>query len=177
MPAVPVSVAWIARGTHGHAQSLHHGLQAALCAESVKLVSVRQTLVIEQKLRVLPMAPMRVCEVDRWDHEMRSASVRSAFSSMRRHQILVVDRVQPAVPVVLLAPRSAVVVIGFVLRDKLAYRGDVGPPVNIQDGPVHGGVEDAQPDDAGVVVVAIVEAVVGLGESLLLPTIRSTQES
>ena len=46
--------------------------------------------------------------------------------------------------------------------------GEVGPAVGVEHGAVHGGVQLAELQDVGVALVGIVEAVVGLGQALVV---------
>ena len=58
-----------------HPQDLHHSLQSALRTEAIQLVGVRPTLMVEQKLRVLPVASVGVDKVRRVNHRRIQSSV------------------------------------------------------------------------------------------------------
>ena len=63
-------------------QHVHDRLQAALGAESVELVGIREAAAAKKYLGVLPVAHVRVHEVR--IHNSRSSSARLEFSSLRR---------------------------------------------------------------------------------------------
>ena len=56
----------------------------------------------------------------------------------------------------------------LVVEQELAVGRDVSPAVGVEDGPVHRGVQLAELCDVRVALVGVVEAVVGLGQALVV---------
>ena len=82
-------------------------------------------------------------------------------------QHLVADLVGPAVAVGLLLV-APLLLVDLVVEEELAVGRDVAPAVGVEDGAVHGGVQLAELHDLRVALVGIVEAVVGLGQALVV---------
>src|SRR5581483_9578302 len=68
------------------------------------------------------------------------------------------DLVGPAVApgLLLVAP---LLLVHLVVKEEVAVGRDVGPAVGFEDGPIHGRVQLAEPEDVGVGLVRVVEAV------------------
>ena len=85
----------------------------------------------------------------------------------------VADFVGPAIAPGLLAVAAAgilLVLLVLVIEDEIAGRLQVGPAVGVEDGAVHLGVQLAELDEfRDQSLVGVVEAVVGLGQALVVP--------
>ena len=87
------------------------------------------------------------------------------FEEARQH--LVADLVRPAVTprLLLVAP---LLLVDLVVEEELAVRRDVAPAVGVEHRAVHGGVQLAELHDVRVALVGIMEAIVGLGQALVV---------
>src|SRR5205807_8102516 len=85
---------------------------------------------------------------------------------------LVAEVVGPAVTPRLLAAAPAaatgLVLVLLVVEEEVAGRWQVAPAVGVEHGAVHRSVQFAELEDVGRTLVGIVEAVVGLGQTLVV---------